>query len=141
MLGRKIEVPCAAKGVARFGFDALCARPLGASDYLALAARYHTLIIEQVPELVPALHNEARRFITLIDTLYESKTKLILGAAAAPERLYREGTRRLRVPAHGQPADGDAVGRLSRGADAPGRRVAAVRRGLAGRNRLVINAN
>jgi cell division protein ZapE len=92
VLGRMVQVPCAAKGVARFSFDELCARPLGASDYLALAARYHTLIIEQVPELGTALHNEARRFITLIDTLYESKTKLILGAAAAPERLYPDGT-------------------------------------------------
>jgi cell division protein ZapE len=92
VLGRKIEVPCAAKGVARFTFEALCARPLGASDYLALAARFHTLIIDAVPELGQALHNEARRFITLIDTLYESKTKLVMAAAAPPERLYPEGT-------------------------------------------------
>ncbi|MBI3517356.1 MAG: cell division protein ZapE [Proteobacteria bacterium] len=92
VLGRKLEVPCAAKGVARFSFDALCARPLGASDYLALAARFHTLIIDQVPELGQALHNEARRFITLIDALYESKTKLVMAAAAAPEHLYPEGT-------------------------------------------------
>ncbi len=92
VLGRKIEVPCAAKGVARFSFDALCAKPLGASDYLALAARYHTLIVDQVPTLGPALHNEARRFITLIDSLYESKTKLIMAAAAGPEQLYPDGT-------------------------------------------------
>jgi cell division protein ZapE len=92
VLGRTVAVPCAAKGVARFSFDALCAQPLGASDYLALAARYHTLIIEQVPELGPALYNEARRFITLIDELYESKTKLIMAAAAPPELLYPEGT-------------------------------------------------
>jgi cell division protein ZapE len=92
VLSRTVEVPCAAKGVARFGFSALCAQPLGASDYLALAARYHTLIIEQVPELGPALYNEARRFITLVDTLYESKTKLIMAAAAPPDRLYPDGT-------------------------------------------------
>ena len=92
VLGRTLEVPCAAKGVARFSFEALCARPLGASDYLALAARYHTLIIDRVPKLGPALHNEARRFITLIDALYESKTKLVMAAAAAAEQLYPDGT-------------------------------------------------
>jgi cell division protein ZapE len=92
VLSRTVAVPCAAKGVARFSFTALCGQPLGASDYLALAARYHTLIIEQVPELGPALHNEARRFITLIDALYESKTKLVMAAAAPPELLYPEGT-------------------------------------------------
>ena len=88
VLGRTVEVPCAAKGVARFTFEALCARPLGASDYLALAARYHTMILDQVPTLGPARHNEARRFITLIDTLYESKTKLVMAAAATPDELY-----------------------------------------------------
>ena len=92
VLGRTVEVPCAAKGVARFTFDELCARPLGASDYLALAARYHTLIISDVPQLGSALHNEARRFITLIDELYESKTKLVMAAAAPPEQLYPDGT-------------------------------------------------
>jgi cell division protein ZapE len=92
VLGRTLEVPCAAKGVARFSFEALCARPLGASDYLALAARYHTLILDQVPTLGPALHNEARRFITLIDALYESKTKLVMAAAAAADQLYPDGT-------------------------------------------------
>ena len=88
VLGRAVEVPCAAKGVARFSFEALCARPLGPSDYLALAARYHTLIVDQVPQLGPARHNEARRFITLIDTLYESRTKLVIAAAAPPDELY-----------------------------------------------------
>ncbi len=92
VLGRKLEVPCAAKGVARFSFEALCVRPLGASDYLALAARYHTLILDRVPTLGPALHNEARRFITLIDALYESKTKLVMAAEAPAEHLYPEGT-------------------------------------------------
>ena len=92
VLGRKLPVPCAAKGVARFSFEELCARPLGPSDYLALAARFHTLIVAGVPELGPKRHNEARRFITLIDALYEAKTKLIMAAAAAPEHLYEEGT-------------------------------------------------
>src|SRR5258708_2236972 len=78
VLGRTVQVPCAAKGVARFTFDELCKRPLGASDYLALAARYHTLIVGAVPTLGVALHNQARRFITLIDAIYESKTKLIM---------------------------------------------------------------
>ncbi|HUA56301.1 MAG TPA: cell division protein ZapE [Candidatus Sulfotelmatobacter sp.] len=92
VLGRSVEVPCAAKGVARFTFELLCARPLGASDYLALASRYHTVILDKVPVLGPARHNEARRFITLIDALYESKTKLVMAAEATAEQLYPDGT-------------------------------------------------
>jgi cell division protein ZapE len=91
VMGRKVPVPRAAHGVARFDFEDLCARPLGASDYLAIAARYHTVILDGVPTLSAANHNEARRFITLIDALYEAKTKMILAAAAPAERLYPEG--------------------------------------------------
>ncbi len=89
--GRTVQVPQAARGVARFNFDDLCARPLGASDYLALAQRYHTILLDHVPLLSPNNHNEARRFITLIDALYEAKTKLIMGAEALPDALYPEG--------------------------------------------------
>lgn len=89
--GRQWQVPCEAAGVARFTFEALCARPLGPADYLALAARYHTVLIEGVPELKTDKRNEAKRFVTLIDALYEAKTKLVMSAAAEPDRLYPEG--------------------------------------------------
>lgn len=92
VLGRTLVVPRFAHGVARFGFADLCEKPLGASDYLALTARAHTVIIDDVPILTPERHNEARRFITLIDTLYEAKTKLLMTMAAAPPLLYPEGT-------------------------------------------------
>ncbi|KJV10978.1 hypothetical protein VZ95_01345 [Elstera litoralis] len=89
--GRSVPVPQAARGVARFHFDDLCAKPLGASDYLAIAQRYHTLLLDTVPLLSPENHNEARRFITLIDALYEAKTKLLMAAEAFPDQLYPEG--------------------------------------------------
>jgi cell division protein ZapE len=89
--GRSVPVPRAAGDVARFSFADLCERPLGASDYLALAKRYRTLLIDDVPLLVPARHNEARRFITLIDALYEAKARLFLSAAAEPDQLYAAG--------------------------------------------------
>ncbi len=91
VLGRSVPVPRAAKGVARFGFDDLCDKPLAASDYLALAKHYHTLLIDNVPLLDPAAHNSARRFITLIDALYEAKTRLFMTLAAAPDQLYTAG--------------------------------------------------
>lgn len=92
VLGRELLVPRFAHGVARFAFPDLCEKPLGAPDYLALAARADTVIIDDVPLLSPANHNEARRFITLVDALYEAKTKLLMSMAAPPARLYPEGT-------------------------------------------------
>lgn len=89
--GRALLAPRQAAGVARFTFDELCARPLGAGDYLELAERFHTLIVENVPKLTPAKREEAARFRILIDTLYEAKTKLILAAEAEPQALYPEG--------------------------------------------------
>jgi cell division protein ZapE len=88
---RKLAVPREAAGVARFSFDELCARPLGAMDYLTLAAHFHTLLIENIPRLTPDKRNEAARFVMLIDALYEAKVKLIASAAARPEALYPEG--------------------------------------------------
>ena len=84
-------MPLAARGVARFSFDDLCARPLAANDYLAVARRYHTLVLEGVPKLSARLHNEARRFMLLIDALYEHKVTLVIAADAPPEKLYPEG--------------------------------------------------
>ncbi|MBY0613326.1 MAG: AFG1 family ATPase [Beijerinckiaceae bacterium] len=85
---REVEIPAAASGVARFGFEDLCAKPLGASDYLAIARAYHTILIEDVPRMDLARRNEAKRFITLIDVLYENHVKLIMSAEAEVDALY-----------------------------------------------------
>jgi cell division protein ZapE len=87
--GRRLEVPAACAGVARFSFDELCARPLGAGDYLAIALAYHTVILDGIPAMDAARRNDAKRFITLIDILYEQNVKLIASADAEPESLYR----------------------------------------------------
>jgi cell division protein ZapE len=88
---RRLPVPRAAAGVAMFEFADLCERALGAADYLALTERYHTLILEGVPLLQPDRRNEARRFMTLVDALYERRVMLFISAAASPEQLYRAG--------------------------------------------------
>ena len=90
--GRNVPIAKAARGVAMSDFDSLCARPLGAEDYLTLAGRYHTLILDGVPRLSENRRNEAKRFMTLIDALYEHGVNLILAAESAPNDLYREGT-------------------------------------------------
>ena len=89
LLGREIFVPIAATGIARFNFADLCEQPLGAADYLALAQRFHTLIIDGIPIIPADARNVAKRFILLIDTLYDGRVKLLASAAAAPENLYR----------------------------------------------------
>jgi cell division protein ZapE len=89
--GRRLRVPRAAMGVARFGFDDLCRQPLGSSDYLAIVHHFHTVILEDIPVLGPQERNEARRFITLIDALYDARASLIASAAAQPRALYPEG--------------------------------------------------
>jgi cell division protein ZapE len=91
LLGRSLEVPQAARGVARFDFDALCGRPLGPADYLAVATHFHTLLLDAVPRLGPENFDKARRFITLVDALYEHRVKLVASAAAAPDLLYEQG--------------------------------------------------
>jgi cell division protein ZapE len=91
VLGRKLIVPEAAGAVARFSFGDLCAGPLGASDYLAIATRFHTVLIDHIPQLGPEKSDEARRFTLLIDTLYDSRIKLICSAATRPELLYVAG--------------------------------------------------
>jgi len=89
--GRKLHVPRAAMGVARFEFDDLCARPLGSLDYLSIAQAFHTLLIDRIPQLTPARRNEARRFINLIDTLYDGRVGLVASADAEPDRIYTAG--------------------------------------------------
>ena len=88
---RTLHVPVAAAGVARFAFADLCNRPLGAADYLALTERFHTLFLEGVPVLTPNRRNEARRFMTLIDALYERRMMLFVSAEAPAEALYPAG--------------------------------------------------
>ena len=87
--GRLISVPEQARGVARFSFDGLCRRPLGAADYLKIARAYHTIILSDIPIMDDSQRNEARRFINLIDTLYDNRTKLVVSADAEPDRLWR----------------------------------------------------
>ena len=89
--GRSMTVPKALKGVAVFSFKRLCAEARGASDYLAIARRFHTVIIVGIPVLGPQSRNEAARFVTLIDALYEYKVKLLVSADAQPDGLYPEG--------------------------------------------------
>jgi cell division protein ZapE len=86
--GRTIEVPVAAKGVARFSFSQLCERPLGAEDYLAIAARYHTIFLEDVPRLGYDRRNEAKRLMTLVDVLYDNHRNLVVTADEIPGKLY-----------------------------------------------------
>lgn len=91
VLGRDLVIARTDGGLARATFDELCGRPLGPQDYLAVAERFHTLFVEDVPVLGPANHHEARRFVTLIDALYEAGTRLVALAEAPPEGLYRKG--------------------------------------------------
>ena len=89
--GRQLTIEREAAGVARFTFEELCARPLGPADYLAIASRFHTVLLERTPQLSPDKRNEAKRFVTLIDALYEAKTKLVMSADAEPQDLYPAG--------------------------------------------------
>ena len=89
--GRDVVIPLFSAGVARASFHDLCARPLGAADYLAIADAVRVLILEDVPKLTSERYNEARRFVTLIDALYERRVRTIISAADVPERLYPEG--------------------------------------------------
>jgi cell division protein ZapE len=86
--GHVVKVPKAAMGVARFSFDELCARPLAAADYLKIAHEFHTLIVDHIPVMDFSRRNEAKRFIILIDTLYDHAVKLLASAEAQPEQLY-----------------------------------------------------
>jgi len=86
--GRILHVPCSADGVARFGFSDICEKPLAASDYLRLAHDYHTIMIDRIPVMDYADRNAAKRFIALIDTLYDNAVKLMASAEADPVSLY-----------------------------------------------------
>lgn len=88
VLGRSIEVPQSRGKIARFSFKELCEKPLGAQDYLAIAKRYHSVIVDDIPVLKASQRNEAKRFITLIDTFYESHIKFFASAEAEPDKLF-----------------------------------------------------
>ncbi len=92
---RTLHVPKALKGVAVFSFKRLCAEARGAADYLAIAHCYHTVILVGIPRMGPENRNEAARFVTLIDALYEANVKLLVAAAASPEELYEAGDGRF----------------------------------------------
>ena len=89
--GRKLQVPRASMGVARFEFAELCDRPLGAVDYLQIAHHFHTVMVDEIPILTPDRRDVARRFINLIDMLYDNRVCLIASADAEPETLYTAG--------------------------------------------------
>jgi cell division protein ZapE len=88
LLGRKLHVPEACANVARIPYADLCKQPLGAADFLALAQAFHTIVIDAIEVIPAACRNEAKRFITLVDTLYDSHVKLVASAEAEPEALY-----------------------------------------------------
>lgn len=89
--GRELILRRTAAGVARASFDRLCNNNLGPADYLRLSHAFQTLILENVPVLGPHNRNEAKRFVTLIDALYETRTKLVMSAAVEPAELYVKG--------------------------------------------------
>jgi cell division protein ZapE len=91
VFGRPLFVPKSLKGVAVFSFKKLCAQALGAADYLAIAQRYHSVFMVGIPIMGPEMRNEAKRFMTLIDTLYEYRVKFICAADAEPGELYTTG--------------------------------------------------
>jgi cell division protein ZapE len=89
--GRSVTLPQAARGVARADFEALCGTALGPADYLAVATHVHTLVLDAIPRLGPENFDKARRFITLVDTLYEHRVKLVASAADWPDAIYERG--------------------------------------------------
>jgi cell division protein ZapE len=89
--GRLLHVPVTSRGVAVVSFKKMCGAALGSADYLALAWKYHTIIMVGIPELGPENRNEAKRFVIFIDALYENNVKFLCSAAVAPENLYAEG--------------------------------------------------
>lgn len=89
--GRQLIAQRTARGAARFDFNDLCGKPLGAADYIALSRRYGALFIDHIPIMGPDMRNEAKRFVALIDTIYDTRTKLVCSADGEPEMLYQAG--------------------------------------------------
>ena len=84
-------MPKVAKGIAYASFRDLCEQPLGPGDYLSVAECFHTLVLAEIPRMGPANRDQAKRFVTMIDALYDAKVKLICSAEAGPTELYTEG--------------------------------------------------
>ncbi len=95
VLGRQLHVPESAHGCARFSFAELCEAPLGPADYLALAENFQTVFVENIPALKISQRNEAKRFVLLIDTLYDRRVRLVASSARSPEEIYPQGHHRL----------------------------------------------
>lgn len=95
VLGRNLQVPESAHGCARFSFAELCEAPLGPPDYLALAANFRTIFVEGIPALKTNQRNEAKRFVLLIDTLYDARIHFVASSAQPPERIYPHGDHRF----------------------------------------------
>ena len=91
VLGRELQIPEQARGVARFSFEQLCVDNLGPQDFLAIADNFHAIVLKGIPQLTPDARNEAKRFVTLIDALYERCAKFICTAAVAPHEIYKAG--------------------------------------------------
>jgi cell division protein ZapE len=109
-----LHVPCSAHGVARFSFADICEKPLAASDYLRLAHDYHTILIDRIPVMDYPERNAAKRFISLIDTLYDNAVKLMASAAADPVSLYSRPMASRPMSSSGpRRADRDELGILS----------------------------
>ena len=89
--GRKLAVKRTARSAARFTFSELCENPLGAADYLAITRHYGAVFLDHIPIMGPDMRNEAKRFVTLIDAIYDTRTKLICSADAEPDQLYAAG--------------------------------------------------
>lgn len=89
--GRKLVIPCAHNGIGRLDFNRICAVNLGAADYLAIAANYHTILMDNIPQLCAENRNEAKRFVTFIDALYERNVNFICSAAVEVTKLYLKG--------------------------------------------------
>jgi cell division protein ZapE len=86
--GHTVRIPRAAMGAARFTFEELCEQPLGAADYLRIAREFHTIVLDRIPVMNYDQRNAAKRFIALVDTLYDNAVKLVASAAAEPSALY-----------------------------------------------------
>jgi len=91
VLGRSVPIPLAASGAAKASFAELCEKPLGPADYAAIATHFHTLVLDGIPQFTPAMRDMTRRFVTLIDELYEHRVNLICSAAAKPDELCADG--------------------------------------------------
>ncbi len=99
-MGRPLLVPLAADGVARMDFDRLCNTALGAGDYLAIATHFHTLVLDGIPRLSPDTYDQARRFIVLVDALYDQRVKLVASADGIPGPAVPAWRERQDVRAH-----------------------------------------